>query len=89
MVLALLRNTFVSRDTILWKKFYATYVRPHLEYAVAAWNPYTRRINVPWKRCKGEQPELQNAWKDSLMKKGYSIWDSQLWKDGAKDDTDI
>ena len=41
MVLALLRNIFVSRDPILWKKLYTTYVRPHLEYAVAAWNPYT------------------------------------------------
>ena len=41
MVLALLRNTFVSRDPILWKKLYTTYVRPHLEYAVAAWNLYT------------------------------------------------
>ena len=42
LVLFLLRNTFVSRDPILWKKLYTTYVRPNLEYAVAAWSPYTK-----------------------------------------------
>ena len=42
MVLSIPRNTFVSRDPFLWKKLYATYVRPHLEYAVAAWSPYTK-----------------------------------------------
>ena len=39
-VVAMLRNTFVSRDPFLWKKLYTTYVRPHLEFAIQAWNPY-------------------------------------------------
>ena len=43
MVLALLRNTFVSRDPLLWKRLYMTYVRPHLDYAVATWNSYTKK----------------------------------------------
>ena len=27
---------------MLWKKLYTTYVRPHLEYAIHAWSPYTK-----------------------------------------------
>ena len=37
-----MRNTFVSKDPLLWKKLYTTYVRPHLEYAIPAWSPYTK-----------------------------------------------
>ena len=25
----------------MWKKLYGTYVRPHLEYAIPVWNPYS------------------------------------------------
>ena len=34
--LALLRNTFVSREPLQWKRLYTTFVRPHLKYDVAA-----------------------------------------------------
>jgi ribonuclease P/MRP protein subunit RPP40 len=37
--LGLLKNTFESRQVKLWSKLYTTYVRPHLEYAIQAWNP--------------------------------------------------
>lgn len=40
--LGVLRNTFVSRESLLWKKLYTTYVRPHLEFAVSVWNPYRK-----------------------------------------------
>lgn len=42
-VLGMLRNTFVSRDAKIWKKLYTCYVRPHLEFAVSAWSPYTQK----------------------------------------------
>ena len=42
-MLGVLKNTFVSRDANLWKRLYTTYVRPHLEYAVASWNPYLKK----------------------------------------------
>ena len=42
-VLGMLKSTFVSRYAELWKRFYTTYVRPHLEYAVQAWNPYATK----------------------------------------------
>ena len=35
-VYAMLRNTFISRDPLLWKKLFTTYVRPHLEFAIQA-----------------------------------------------------
>ena len=42
-VLGSLKKAFVGRSAALWKRLYTTYVRPHLEYAVQAWCPYTRR----------------------------------------------
>jgi len=39
----MLTRSFVSRDSELWKRLYTIYVRPHLEYAVAAWNPYLKK----------------------------------------------
>jgi hypothetical protein len=42
-VFGLLKRTFLSRDVELWTSLYRTYVRPHLEFAVSAWNPYLRR----------------------------------------------
>jgi ribonuclease P/MRP protein subunit RPP40 len=38
-VLGMLKNTFESRDCELWSNLFRTYVRPHLEFAVAAWSP--------------------------------------------------
>ena len=38
-VLGQMRKAFVHRGADVWKRLYMTYVRPHLEYAVAAWNP--------------------------------------------------
>jgi hypothetical protein len=38
-MLGMLKRTFVSRDTDLWKKLYTSMIRPHLEYAVQVWNP--------------------------------------------------
>jgi len=38
-ILGMLKNTFVSRDSELWKKLYTTLVRPHLEYAAQLWSP--------------------------------------------------
>jgi hypothetical protein len=41
-VLGMLKRTFVCREIRIWKKLYTTYVRPHLEFAVAVWNPYQK-----------------------------------------------
>ena len=42
-VLGMLKKTFISRDSELWKKLYTSLVRPHLEYAVQVWNPNLER----------------------------------------------
>ena len=42
IVFGMLRNSFTSSDPVLWKRFYTTYVRPHLEFSIQAWNPYMK-----------------------------------------------
>ena len=39
-VLGRLKHTFVNRSSVLWKKIYIAYVRPHLEFAAQIWSPY-------------------------------------------------
>ena len=39
-ILNMLKRTFESREPRLWKDLYVSLVRPHLEHAVEAWNPY-------------------------------------------------
>ena len=41
-VLGMLENTLVSRDAVLCKRLYTTYVRPHLKYGVQVWNPHAK-----------------------------------------------
>ena len=45
-MLVLLKNTFVSKNPSLWKKLYMIYLRPHLEYALSTWSPYTKVDNT-------------------------------------------
>ena len=40
--LGMLSRTFEYRDLELIKSLYTTFVRPHLEFAVAVWNPYLK-----------------------------------------------
>ena len=40
-MLGMLRSAFLSRSASVWLPLYKTYVRPQLEFAVDAWNPFT------------------------------------------------
>ena len=42
-ILGQLKNTFVCRDSDLWKKLYTSLVRPHLEFAVPVWSPFRKK----------------------------------------------
>ena len=42
-----LKRAFTSRSLHIWKLLYTTYIRPHLEFAISAWNPYLKKdINL-------------------------------------------
>ena len=46
-VLGLMSRGFHFRDKKIWIGLYKTYVRPHLEYAVSSWSPWTQKdINL-------------------------------------------
>ena len=40
-VLGQMARAVTLRDKVTWPRLYKMYVRPHLEYAVQAWNPWT------------------------------------------------
>ena len=40
-VLGQMTRAVTLRDKVTWPRLYKTYVRPHLEYAVQAWRPWT------------------------------------------------
>ena len=40
-VLGQLCRNIISKDKVTFTRLYKTYVRPHLEYAVQVWNPWT------------------------------------------------
>ena len=42
-ILGMMARCFHFRDKNIWIKLYKTYVRPHLEYAAPAWNPWLQR----------------------------------------------
>jgi hypothetical protein len=42
-MLSQLNNTFRYKDKDLMKTLYSVYVRPHLEFAIQAWNPYYKK----------------------------------------------
>jgi len=42
-----LKRAFISKSLHIWKLLYTTYIRPHLEFAISAWNPYLKKdINL-------------------------------------------
>ena len=70
----MLKKTFVSRDSKIWKKLNVSLVRPHLEYAVQVWCPYLvmdiealeniqrRASKIPEKLCRLDYEERVKAW---------------------------
>ena len=42
-LLGMLKHTFMSRDVVTWTTLYRTYVRPHIEFAISAWNPFLKK----------------------------------------------
>ena len=63
-VLGMLKNTFASRDVELWTSLYKTYVRPHLEFAVSAWNPYLKKDKLALEKVQRRATRMPTSIKD-------------------------
>ncbi len=48
-------RTFHYRDRFMFVNLYKQYVRPHLEFAIQAWSPWTQQDKEELGECKGEQ----------------------------------
>ena len=62
-MLSSLKRTFVSRDAGIWNKLYKTYVRPHLEFAVAAWSPHMKKDIAMLEKVQRRATKIPNALK--------------------------
>ena len=80
----MMKRTFVSRNQEIWKKFYITYVRPHMQFAMSAWNPYLKKdislLEKVQRRATRISPSIKNLsyemrleFLNLLFKQGVSV----------------
>ena len=92
-VLGIMARNFHYRDKKVWIKLYKTYVRPHLEFASPAWNPWlSKDIKVlekvqerAVKMCSGLQSptyegKLLELGLDTLVTRRKKLDLTQIWK---------
>ena len=72
-MLGMLKRTFVTRNKDIWKKLYTTYVRPHLEFAISAWNPYLKKdietLEKVQRRATKISPTIKNLSYENRLEK--------------------
>jgi hypothetical protein len=68
-ILGMLSRTFEYRDLELIKSLYTTFVRPHLEFAVAVWSPYLKGDIDVLERVQRRATKLVPSLKTRLQKK--------------------
>ena len=70
-VLGQLLRAFTYRDKVTFVNLYKIYVRPHLEYAIQAWAPYTQHdidlLENVQKRAIRQVSGLQGSYYDKLL----------------------
>ena len=49
-ILGQMARSFSYRNKTVWISLKKTYVRPHLEYCIQAWNPWRLKIKKSWKK---------------------------------------
>ena len=68
-MLCMLKGMFESRNPKLWRELYASLVKPHLEYAVKAWNPHLQRELEKPRESKEGLPESHLILRNKCMRK--------------------
>ena len=75
LVLGMLKRTFVHWDAKLFVKMFTVYVRPHLDYCAAAWNPKhkkdIKKLEQVQRRATKLVPQIKfMSYHDRLLKLG-------------------
>jgi hypothetical protein len=73
-ILGMLKRTFISRDSELWKYLYTSLVRPHLEYAVQVWNPYLKKDILVLERIQRRATRIPHGFKELSYEERLKRW---------------
>jgi hypothetical protein len=73
-ILSSLKNSFVSRDSLVWKQLYSTYVRPHTEFAVQAWSPYLKKDIAVLERVQHRASKIPQSMKGKNYEERCAAW---------------
>jgi ribonuclease P/MRP protein subunit RPP40 len=57
----------------MWKKLYTTYVRPHLEFAIPVWNPYSTNDIVKLEKIQHRATKIAHSMKGLNYSKRLDI----------------
>ena len=82
----LLHPKFVSRDVGLWKRKCTTYIRPHLEYAIQAWNPYTKKDSKTLEKVQSRTTKVHHLLNDDERLKNLNLTTLEVRRERERED---
>ena len=73
IIIAQIRNSFSYLDTELVKMLYVALVRPHLEFAVAVWNPHLKKDIEKLEKIQHKATRMSSNIRDKKYKERLKI----------------
>ena len=70
----MLKRTFESRESELWKKLYISLVRPHLEFAVQVWHPSLQKDIETIEKVQERATRIPSTHKNLSYAERLKLW---------------